>query len=108
MKGYINNNLSLFHTKQYLLIVLFVFQEKMHQIILQSIIEPAHEKHGFPVCGSSHAHAQSLFGLQIFDVCLYYMSANSKGFRENVLMRRLARAFDGRLCDKYPFLMYWL
>ena len=39
---------------------------------------------------------------------LYYMSANSKGSGETALMRRLARAFVGRLCDKYPFPMCWL
>ena len=34
---------------------------------------------------------------------LYYMSANSKGSGETALMRRLARAFAGRRCDKYTF-----
>ena len=36
------------------------------------------------------------------------MSANSKGSGETVLMRRLARAIAGRLCDKYRFLLRWL
>ena len=36
--------------------------------------------------------------------CLYYMSANSKGSGETAHMCRLARAFPGRLYDKYLFL----
>ena len=36
------------------------------------------------------------------------MSANSEGSGETVRMRRLARGFAGRLCDKYHNLMSWL
>ena len=36
------------------------------------------------------------------------MNVNSKGSGETALVCRLARAFSGRLCDKYPFLMCWL
>ena len=70
--------------------------------------------YGFPVCGSSNVHARPLFGLQTAVVYLklpqdlYYMSAYSKGSGETALMRRLARAFAGRQCDKYPFLICWL
>ena len=46
----------------------------------------------------------SLFGLQGLD----YMSANSKGSGENLLMHSLARAFAGSQCDKDPFLLCWL
>ena len=35
----------------------------------------------------------------------YYMSANSKGYGETALLRRLAPAFAGRLCNKYPMVM---
>ena len=59
---------------------------------------------GLQMCMSS-----PLFGLQ---TCffhpeassgLYYMSANSKGSGETVLMCRLTRAFAGCICDKYTF-----
>ena len=36
------------------------------------------------------------------------MCANSEGSGETVQMRGLARAFAGRLCDKYQNLMSWL
>ena len=36
------------------------------------------------------------------------MSGNSKDSGETMLMRRLTLAVAGCLCDKYPFLMYWL
>ena len=36
------------------------------------------------------------------------MCANSEGSGETVWMCRLARAFAGRLCDKYHNLMSWL
>ena len=36
---------------------------------------------------------------------LCYISANSKGSGQTALMRRLARAFAGGLCDKCSFLM---
>ena len=53
------------------------------------------------------------FGLQM---CIFArsfikvstMTANAKGSGETALMCRLARAFAGRLCDKYFFLMCWL
>ena len=35
----------------------------------------------------------------------YYMSANSKGSGKTALKCRLALAFTGHLCHKYPFLM---
>ena len=38
---------------------------------------------------------------------LYYMSANSKSSGETALKRRLAWAFAGRLCNRYPFLTCW-
>ena len=38
----------------------------------------------------------------------YFMCANSEGYDETARMRRLARAFAGRLCDKYRNLMSWL
>ena len=36
------------------------------------------------------------------------MCANSEGSGETARMGRLARAFVGRLCDKYHNLMNWL
>ena len=36
------------------------------------------------------------------------MCANSEGSGETARMRRLAWAFDSRLCDKYHNLMSWL
>ena len=40
---------------------------------------------------------------------IYYMSANSKGSDEPVQHKiRLAWAFAGLLCEKYPFIMCWL
>ena len=36
------------------------------------------------------------------------MRANSEGSGETALMRRLAWAFAGRLCDKYHNIMSWL
>ena len=43
-------------------------------------------------------------------LCLrpYFMCANSEGSGQTARMRRLARAFAGRLCDKYHNLMSWL
>ena len=38
----------------------------------------------------------------------YFMCANSEGSGETARIRRLARAFAGRLCDKYHNLMSWL
>ena len=38
----------------------------------------------------------------------YFMCANSEGSGGTAQMRRLARAFAGRLCDKYHNLMSWL
>ena len=38
----------------------------------------------------------------------YFMCKNSGGSGETERMRRLARAFAGRLCDKYHNLMSWL
>ena len=38
----------------------------------------------------------------------YFMCANSEGSGETARMRRLARAFAGRLCDKCHNLMGWL
>ena len=55
-----------------------------------------------------------LYGLQICVFCLTlprglcYMSANSKRSGETALMRRLAWAFAGHLCDKCLFLMCWI
>ena len=48
-------------------------------------------------CGSANAHEQSKVP-----------TANSKGSGKTGFMHSLARAFTGHLCDKYPFLMYWL
>ena len=57
----------------------------------------AHEKGpcGFPICGSSNAHAQSpisvtdmRFGLKLTHG-IFYMSTNSNGFGETAPMRRL-------------------
>ena len=43
-------------------------------------------------------------------LCLipYLMCANSEGSGETAQMRSLARAFAGRLCDKYYNLILWL
>ena len=38
----------------------------------------------------------------------YFMCANSEGSGKTVRMHRLARAFAGRLCDKYHNLIGWL
>ena len=60
----------------------------------------------FPVCSSSNGMRFALFWLQTYIVCLKlpqcttYLSANGKGSGETALMRSLAWAFDGRLCDK--------
>ena len=70
--------------------------------------------HGFPVCGSLNAHVQSPIWSAGMRFCfelpqgLYYMSRNSKRSGETVLMRRLAWALAGRLCDNNYFLMSWL
>ena len=70
--------------------------------------------YGFPVCGSSNAHAQSPIGATDILFCLklpqglYCKSANSKGSGKTALKRRLAWAFVGGLCDKNPFLICWL
>ena len=67
--------------------------------------------YGFPVCGSSNAHVQSLPVLgsrHAFLLEAFSRSENSKGSGETALMRRLTRAFAGRLYEKYPFLMCWL
>ena len=48
----------------------------------------------------------------IFDLThrlfLYFMCANSEGFGETAQIRRLTRAFTGRLCCKYHNLTSWL
>ena len=85
-------------------------------IDVTKIHEPAPKEgpYGFPVCGSSNAHARCAIFATDMRICLklpqglYYMSANSKGSGETALMRRLAWAFAGRLCDKYPFPIAWL
>ena len=65
--------------------------------------------YSFPVFVSSKAHAQTPVSATDMRFCLklhqglYNMSANSKGSGETALMRRLARAFAGRLWDKYLF-----
>ena len=38
----------------------------------------------------------------------YFLCANSEGSGETVQMRRIARAFAGRLCDKYHALSHEL
>ena len=63
---------------------------------------------------SFYAHAQPWSGARslIYGWTLrllpYFMCANSEGSGETVWIRRLARAFAGRLCDKYHNLMSWL
>ena len=73
--------------------------------------------YSFPVNWSSYAHEHwacffVVFFFFFFFFVLFclklpqglnYMSANRKGSGETALKRRLARAFAGRLCDKYPF-----
>ena len=63
------------------------------------VFEPSREKkghYGYPVCGTSNAHAQFPIGLRDMRFCLklpqgpYYMSANSKSSGETALMRSLA------------------
>ena len=62
---------------------------------------------------SSNARAQPSSGGRclIFSRTLrllpYFMCANSEGSGEAERMRRLAKAFAGRLCDKYHNLMSW-
>ena len=66
------------------------------------------------VTPSSNMHAQpsSVARCLIFGqtLCLlpYFMYANNEGSGETVWMRRLTRAFAGRLCDNYHNLMSWL
>ena len=91
-----------------------------------SYIEPAREKRDLTVVPNlGYIHAFFLFFFffcfffwfffffGFFLVCpklpqgLYYMSANSKSSGETALKRRLAWAFAGRLCNRYPFLTCW-
>ena len=64
-----------------------------------------------PYTHSSNAHEQPSSGARclIFGRTLrllpYFMCANSEGSGETARIRRLARAFTGRLCDKYHNLM---
>ena len=67
-----------------------------------------------PKTHSSNAHAQPssgatclMFG-RTLRLLSYFMCANSEGSGETARIRRLARAFDGCLCDKYHYLMRWL
>ena len=61
------------------------------------------------LCGFVHAQSPIRDLGYRLAICLklphgpYFMSANSKGSGETALMRRLAWAFAGLLCDKYPF-----
>ena len=48
-----------------------------------------------------------IFG-QTHSLFPYFTCANSEGSGEIAWMCRLARAFAGRLCDKYHDLMSWL
>ena len=67
-----------------------------------------------PKTHSSYAHVQPSSGARclIFGRTLrllpYFMCANSEDSDGTARMRRLARAFAGRLCDKYHNLMSWL
>ena len=63
---------------------------------------------------SSNGHAQPssgarclIFG-QTFYLLPYFVCANSEGSGETAWISRLAQAFAGRLCDKYPLLMSWV
>ena len=38
---------------------------------------------------------------------MYYNSSNSKRSGKTAVMHWLAIVFAGRLCNKYPFVMYW-
>ena len=86
----------------------------LHDTYKTDTFESAHEKGAFMVFWFVELQmrmSSPLFGLQIcvgfflkLPQGLYNMSANSKGSDETALMRRLARAFAGRLCD-YPFPM---
>ena len=52
--------------------------------------------------------ARCLFYGRTLHLLTYFMCADSKGSGETARMRRLARAFTGRLCDKHHNLMSWL
>ena len=82
-----------------------------------STFEPAHESMVFFVLRKlilqtrMRCHPVRLdvwfFG-QTLCLLLYFLCANSEGSGETAWMRRLARAFACRLCDKYHNLMSWL